>query len=223
MRGGSPVGGAAYTVVVAVAHVHFPSLSCLVHAASPPALTSALSAVNVAIGGISVILSLPFIGVTHVVISGISVEKICADVPAESNGAGSKGSVRSAETSIATEMLASTRTNELRPGFFGFGCGLLSVIVLFPVSRRTHCFPTFVVSFASSRGRLSDTVTRALSLSLNSKPIGIVGVNAKLRERSTSVTFEVNGRALRVAPLRPVMVVFVRSPSSTLMPALSGI
>jgi hypothetical protein len=76
--------------------------------------TSALSALIVATGAIDVILSSPLTGATQEVINGISVEKIFAVVPAESNGAGSSGSVRSAETSMATEISASTSISLLR-------------------------------------------------------------------------------------------------------------
>lgn len=72
----------------------------------------------------------------HEVIRGISVENIFAEVPAESNGAGSKGSVRSAATSTVTDTLASTSTRLLRsvPSFVAF----FSVFVLFPMSSRLH-------------------------------------------------------------------------------------
>lgn len=122
---------------------------------------------------------------------------------------------------MATEMLASTKTISLRSVrlYFGF----LSILVVFPSSSRLHWLSAFVDSLASRRGRSRDTVTSAVSWLLKSNPIGIVGVNARLRERSISVALVVKGRAWRVDPFMPVILVFVRSLSSTLMPALSGI
>ena len=97
---------------------------------------SASSALIVATGAISVTFSAPLTGLTHEVTSGISVEKILAEVPAASNGGGSKGSVTSAVTPTTTEMLASTSTKLLRSAFLGLVFS--SVLVLLLDSSRLH-------------------------------------------------------------------------------------
>jgi hypothetical protein len=222
---GASVGGRAYTVVVTIAPVQSQGFacSCFVHVEFPAAagVTSALSAVSVATGAIEVMSSVPLTGFTQDVMSGISVEKMLVDVPAESNGAGSRGSVRSADTPTTTEMLASTRTRLLISLFWRLGFS--SPLGFFVLSSALHWSWALVVRRASRRGRSKATVTRALSLSLNSKPIGMVGVKATLRAMSASETLVVKGSAFSVAPLMPVMAVFARSPSSTLIPAPSGI
>lgn len=235
VTGGTSVGGAAYTVVVTVApQSQGLSSACFVHVAfpaTPAAVTFALSAVMVAIGAMEVIFSAPLTGSTHEVMSGNSVEKSEIDVPAESSGAGRRGSVRSAETPTTTDMFASTRTRELRSlglGFatsfsFSFSWRVSFFFSFLLLSSSAHWSLALVVSFASRRGKSRATVTRVLSLSLNSKPIGIVGVKATLSAMSASETLVVKGSALSVEPLIPVSAVLASSPSSTLMPAPSGI
>lgn len=198
-----------------VAQVQVVFLSCFVQVDVRGAWVVAVSALIVAMGPIPVISRVPLTGLTHEVMSGMFVEKTFAEVPAESKGAGSRGRVSSAAMSIATETFVSISTGLLRSASLGSVC--------VPSFSRSHCFLASVVNFASSRGRSRETVIRALSLSPNSKPIEIVGVNARLRARLLSVMLELNGSASRVVPLIPLTVVFVRSPSSTLMPAPSGI
>ncbi len=86
-----------------------------------------------------------------------------------------------------------------------------------------QCLEGLVLNLASGRGKVIETEIKALSLSLKWKPMGIVGVNARPSCMSTSLMFEVNGRAVSFAPLGLVMVVLVRSARSGLMPASSGI
>jgi hypothetical protein len=78
-------------------------------------------------------------------------------------------------------------------------------------------------SFASRLGMLIDTVTSAFSRSVNSKPIGMEGLNARPSDISASVTLMLIGSGVSVDPGKPLTLLLARSVSSTRMLEPSGI
>jgi hypothetical protein len=138
---------------------------------------------------------------THSVTSGKTVEKMFASRFTSLKGGGRRGTVRPKPTSMVMDTLASTRAREPSArtspaaGVVVFAYGAPVELFLFPQSAAA-----FVDSLALRRGRFTETNTSAWSLSRNSKPTGMVGLNARPSKISTSVTLTLKGSGVRVDP-----------------------
>jgi hypothetical protein len=163
---------------------------------------------------------------THAVTRGKPIEKIFASTPTSLNGGGRSGRLSPMPTSTVTDMFASTsmrgpmaaRLPETSVVLFVYGAVGIVELLLFPQ------FATALVdSLASRRGRFMETKASALSLSLNSKPTGIVGLKARPSRMSTSVMFTLNGSGVSVEPGNPLTALLPMLVSSRRMFELSGI
>jgi hypothetical protein len=106
------------------------------------------------------------------------------------NGGGNPGTFSPTPTSIAIVALAS----------MSFKPPTLGVAVQFPAS---------VDNLASKRGKPIPTSTSAFTTSLlKENPIGIVGLNARLRSRDVEVRFAVKGSGVSVEAGKPVVFDF---------------
>lgn len=162
-------------------------------------------------------------GLTQAVTKGIPVEKRFAVWPIAWKAGGKNGSSRSTAASIVTEMLASTRTRGPRSKRLSvllvveFAKGAVGAVELLPQFAAAS-----VERRASRRGRPMEMTTSALSLSVNSKPMGMEGLKASPSRMSTSVTLTLNGRGVNVDPGKPTTPLFVISVSSMRTLELSG-
>jgi hypothetical protein len=167
-----------------------------------------------------------FAASTHSVTSGKTVEKMFASRLTSPKGGGSNGSSNPKPTSTVTDTFASTRTRgprvrrSLLSSVVVFAYGALGVVtlLLFPQFAAA-----FVDSFASRRGRFMETKTSAFSLSRNSNPTGIVGLNASPSKMSALVMFTLNGSGVSLEPGNPVMPLCAIFVSSSRATELSGI
>jgi hypothetical protein len=167
-----------------------------------------------------------FAASTHAVTRGKTVEKMFASRLTSPKGGGKSGRFSPNPTSTVTDTLASTSTSGPRARrsvlipVVVFRYGALGVVALLLLPQLATAF---VDSFASRRGRFIDTKTSAFSLSKNSNPTGIVGLNASPSSMSTSVMFTLKGNGVSLEPGKPVMPLWAMFVSSSRATELSGI
>jgi hypothetical protein len=145
-------------------------------------------------------------GDTHDFTRGRTAEKMFAETPTPWKAGGSNGRVTSRATSTVTETFASTSTSgprlissfdSSRVSLVYGAWGIVALLLLPQLSAM------LVDSFASKRGKFIDKVTSAFSLSVNSKPMGIEGLNARPSVMSASVTLTLIGSGVSVDSGKP--------------------
>ena len=131
----------------------------------------------------------------HAVMSGKAVEKSCASTAMSPRGGGRRGRLIPRPSSRVRDILAEMSVRGPR-----FTTASTSVVEFLNGAPSPHSAPASVDNLASKRGRFTETTTSAFSWSLNSKPMGMVGLNARPSWMSTSVTSTVKGSGLMVVP-----------------------
>lgn len=158
-------------------------------------------------------------GAAHDVTIGTTFEKMLASAAMSRKGGGRSGKATLSPTSADIDKLASTRTSgpilvrvvEESSVLLAYGAPGMVALLLLLLQYAAE----FVDNLASRRGRLKETVTSALSLSANSNPTGMVGLNARPNFTSTSVTLVLKGKGFKIDSGKPPMPLFPTSVNST--------